>query len=202
MGYDLQWQVLNSKDFGVPQNRERVFIVGHIRGECRPEIFPIGKGDNNVEEKHRGVKTIGHFNKIAFGQANKVYEPNGISPTITSGQEDFIPSIIINEIQPKQIMDGSQSQRVYNSKGISVSIKAVGGGQGAKTGLYQVGELKQKRKIIKNIKIRRLTPIECERLQGFPDNFTEGVSDTQRYKMLGNAVTTNVITEIGRKLLL
>ena len=49
-------------------------------------------------------------------------------------------------------------------------------------------------------RIRRLTPVECERLQGFPDNFTEGISDTQRYKSLGNAVTTNVIAAIIIKL--
>lgn len=49
-------------------------------------------------------------------------------------------------------------------------------------------------------KIRRLTPIECERLQGFPDNWTAGFSDTQRYKMMGNAVTVNVITAILTKL--
>jgi len=45
--------------------------------------------------------------------------------------------------------------------------------------------------------IRRLTPLECERLQGFPDGWTEGVSDTQRYRMCGNAVTTTVVTAIG-----
>jgi len=50
-------------------------------------------------------------------------------------------------------------------------------------------------------KIRRLTPTECERLQGFPDGWTEGVSDTQRYKTLGNAVTVNVIRDIALKLL-
>jgi len=60
---------------------------------------------------------------------------------------------------------------------------------GAKTGLYATP------------KIRRLTPTECERLQGFPDGWTEGISDTQRYKCLGNAVTTNVITAIGKRLL-
>jgi DNA (cytosine-5)-methyltransferase 1 len=49
--------------------------------------------------------------------------------------------------------------------------------------------------------IRRLTPVECERLQGFPDGWTTGVSDTQRYKCLGNAVTTNVITAIGERLI-
>ena len=47
--------------------------------------------------------------------------------------------------------------------------------------------------------LRRLTPIECERLQGFPDNWTEGVSDTQRYKQCGNAVTTNVIVAIVKR---
>lgn len=55
--------------------------------------------------------------------------------------------------------------------------------------------------ISENEKIRRLTPIECERLQGFPDGWTAGVSDTQRYKMMGNAVTVNVIEAIGRRIL-
>ena len=50
---------------------------------------------------------------------------------------------------------------------------------------------------IGHIRIRRLTPIECERLQGFPDGWTEGISDTQRYKCLGNAVTVNVIECLG-----
>lgn len=50
-------------------------------------------------------------------------------------------------------------------------------------------------------RIRRLTPVECERLQGFPDGWTEGVSDTQRYKALGNAVTVNVVEAIGRQLM-
>jgi len=56
-------------------------------------------------------------------------------------------------------------------------------------------------KVSDNLRIRLLTPTECERLQGFPDGWTEGVSDTQRYKQLGNAVTTSVVTEIGKKIL-
>lgn len=84
--------------------------------------------------------------------------------------------------------------RVYDLKGLASSINAEGGGLGAKTGLYEIEN-----------KIRRLTPIECERLQGFPDNWTKWgimdskkvkISDTQRYCCLGNAVTTNVITAI------
>jgi site-specific DNA-cytosine methylase len=104
---------------------------------------------------------------------------------------------------------------------------------GAKTGLYQIGVIKNRGKLksrdeatcldanyykgldnhgartgvkvkqsLTSIKsqIRRLTPRECERLQGFPDDWTEGISDTQRYKCLGNAVTTNVVTEIINRL--
>ena len=55
--------------------------------------------------------------------------------------------------------------------------------------------------LLKSGLIRRLTPVECERLQGFPDNWTQGVSDTQRYKQLGNAVTVNVIQAIGETIL-
>ena len=84
----------------------------------------------------------------------------------------------------------SDAQRVYSTKGVSKTIKGLGGGQGAKTGLYKIGA-----------KIRRLTPTECERLQGFPDNWTKGISDTQRYKCLGNAVTVNVIKAIMNKIM-
>jgi DNA (cytosine-5)-methyltransferase 1 len=58
----------------------------------------------------------------------------------------------------------------------------------------------QRTGVMNGSSIRRLTPTECERLQGFPDGWTEGISDTQRYKCIGNAVTTNVITEIINRL--
>jgi len=82
--------------------------------------------------------------------------------------------------------------RVYDPRGISTNINAEGGGLGAKTGLYLADP---------KSRIRRLTPRECERLQGFPDDWSEGVSDTQRYKMMGNAVSVPVIEAIGREIL-
>lgn len=134
LGYDVQWQVLNSKNHGVPQNRERVFIVGHLRGGRRPQVFPLTGGNaSHLEE-------------------------------ITTGVSD--------------------AQRIYDPKGVGKTLKGLGGGLGAKTGLYATPG------------IRRLTPTECERLQGFPEGWTAGYSDTQRYKMLGNAVTVNVIRDI------
>ena len=84
-----------------------------------------------------------------------------------------------------------QSGRIYSIYGKSVCLQANGGGVGAKTGLYAVSDLSY----------RKLTVIECERLQTLPDNYTEGVSNTQRYKMLGNSWTLEVIKHILKGLL-
>lgn len=131
IGYDLQWQVLNAKHFGVPQNRERVFIVGHLRGTSRPKVFPIGES-----------------------------EKSDIQPT--------------KEL-PVQI---SNTLRTNYSNGFSNETYTE-----------------------QDFRIRRLTPTECERLMGLPDNWTEGVSDTQRYKLCGNGVVVNVVEEIIKRLL-
>jgi DNA (cytosine-5)-methyltransferase 1 len=198
LGYDIQWQVLNSKNFGVPQNRERVFIVGHLRGTPRPKVFPFR--ENNSEDI--------------------------VVPTITTRVTADSNGTYVRERSPRQIIGGSQGNRVYDPKGISTTLASQSGGLGAKTGLYAVGGLQAHQKPRKDgisptltqaagmgggqtplvwskkIKIRRLTPMECERLQGFPDGWTEGISDTQRYKCLGNAVTVNVIRAISKKLFL
>jgi len=128
LGYDLQWQVLNSKNFSVPQNRERVFIIGHLRGTSRPQVFPIRESSNG-------------FTKLQI---------------------------------PKRPSKGDFRNTT------SITQPSRGDNKG-------------------NRNIRRLTPVECERLQGFPDGWTEGISDTQRYKCLGNAVTVNVIEAIMEK---
>jgi len=138
LGYDIQWQVLNSKNFGVPQNRERVFIIGHLRGTSRPEVFPIGEGNRTTKLANAEISN----------SSNREFGFKEVSPCMAA--------------------------RDYKDPKI---IKAV------------------------DSQIRRLTPTECERLQSFPDGWTEGISDTQRYKCLGNAVTTNVITEIGKRLM-
>ena len=88
-------------------------------------------------------------------------------------------------IRVGQIGKGGQADSIYSPDGKSVNLSANGGGRGAKTGLYAVRQI-----------IRKLTPIECERLQGLPDNYTEGVSNTQRYKCLGNAFNVDVIAHI------
>lgn len=85
-----------------------------------------------------------------------------------------------------QIGNGGQGDRIYSPEGKSVTLSALGGGRGAKTGLYQTEEYT----------VRKLTPVECERLQGLPDNYTEGISNTQRYKCCGNAFNVDVVAHI------
>lgn len=79
----------------------------------------------------------------------------------------------------------NQATRVYSPEGKSSTLSANGGGLGAKMGLYKVSD-----------RIRKLTPIECERLQGLPDNYTEGIAKTNRYKCLGNGFNVDVVTHI------
>jgi len=84
-----------------------------------------------------------------------------------------------------------QANRVYSTEGKSITLSANGGGLGAKTGLYSGGDT-----------IRKLTPIECERLQGLPDGYTEGIAITNRYKCLGNAFNVDVVAHLLSYLLL
>ena len=95
-------------------------------------------------------------------------------------------TLVNSTIRIGKFNNGGQGDRFYSPEGKSVCLSAHGGGRGAKTGLY----------LIKPSIIRKLTPIECERLQGLPDNYTQGLSNTQRYKCLGNAFNVDVVAHI------
>jgi len=204
LGYDLQWQVLNSKDFCVPQNRERVFIVGNLRGTSRPKVFPITKDDgenkgqptsNAITANYwKGIDNHGQRTHIGTLRTHKDGEgfrevKSGISPTIPararedgSGQPVIVASRGRNPSNPSDRTTGAPTEQRLepNEQGISNTLTSV-----------QKDNL-----VLEDMRIRRLTPIECERLQGFPDKWTEGISETQRYKCLGNAVTVNVVRDI------
>jgi len=213
--YDCEWQLVNTR-WVLPQNRERIYFIGHLRGKSKPKVFPIRESHENVNKGRQP-------------------EENEIAQCVRASGNDKLKG---SHIQLRQIGlvagKDNMGQRIYDTDGIATSIRAEGGGQGAKTGLYKIhnsqggivygtndiyptipsqkqygGNYSALVDIKDNHNIRRLTPIECERLQGFPDNFTKygnfdgnvkEISDTQRYKMLGNAVSIPIVKLIGIKL--
>lgn len=129
LGYDVEWQVLNSKDFGVPQNRECVFIIGHLRGERGRKIFPIGKESQSIS--NYSVVKIGNVNPSGNGMNGEVYQVEGLAPTLTTnkgeGQKIAVKTNTIKRfgvLQP----NFNQSGVVYETDGISPTIRTMQGG--------------------------------------------------------------------------
>ena len=175
-GYRLEWQLLNTKWF-LPQNRERIYLVGYLGDGSRGQIFPIGEENFDLEktsETQRSVGTIcASYYKIPTDASYIKIKTN-----TKKGYDTLKPGDSLNYAQPT-----SKTRIGRVGKGIAQTLD---------TGVQQA---------VYTDRLRKLTPIECERLQGFPDNWTKGVSDSQRYKMLGNAVTVDVIQEIGSRLI-
>ena len=331
LGYNIRWDILNSKDFGVPQNRERIYIrgvlkeygdlpdislttadllmgtdVNHdvrmqreiinrkikarvhqvdiknlkrtLRAAKKQSTYTIkeiaDKIDVPVTQAEHYFRTDGSFaiptptiwfklkdvlnittdefdksltefeiREGVFDQSKRAYKDTGISPTITASGDVLIQQTEMQRLNSKT----SQGMRLLDPNGLSCTQAAVGGGWGAKGGLYKVdkplkiatatkkgydevypgdgvrldhpgsvtGRGRTQSKGVGTLtcssnwgavdydfRVRRLMPIEVERLQSFPDNWTqygkdgEEISDSQRYKCMGNAFTVNVIKYI------
>ena len=245
LGYHIYYKVLNTKDFGIPQNRERIFIVG-IRDDA-DNNFRFPKEINlknklkdllqiNVDDKYylsdkmiEGFKN--HKNKHeekgnGFQWNPKDLEKDNIANCLRANAA-LCPTdntIITHSLYPRSsktnkggtghlsksdgttyCLDTGNAQAVEwvedyrNDEGLrkrkDKTTPCLTASKNSET------ELSRMPPILKQDKIRRLTPIECERLQGFPDNHTEGVSDTQRYKQCGNSITVNVMQEIIKNLI-
>ena len=232
LGYDAQWGILNTRFHGLPQNRERVYIVANFRERSATKILferEYGITDKVARAKRgfignyhtksgiahqrsgvlsedraapcltatdykepRIVKVGSIDNKSC--QSDQVYSPNGVSVTLSAqngGKGAMTGLYKIGDIDDLN----TQYSRVYDSEGLSATLQAQGGGLGAKTGLYSIEN-----------KVRRLTPKECFRLQGFKDEMVElgytlGLSDTQLYKMAGNAVSVPVVEWVAKRVL-
>lgn len=180
--YECEWQLLNSSWF-LPQNRERIYFAGHLRGKSRPKIFPIIRGGEEI----KGVV----YAQKADREIARIYDVSGISPALhrkTGGWQEPKIKVIGN------IGNGHEAQNVYDKNGLAPAVRGMHG----KVTKTMIGD-----------RIRKLTPTEMERLQGFPDGWTmfgnydgeiKKVSQTHRYNMLGNAVTVSVVKEIATRI--
>lgn len=204
LGYDAEWQVLNSKNFGVPQNRERVFIIAHLRGERTYRVFPIrGKDEKfNTDGEINQVGNIGKSDNFGGNpQVTRVYDINGISPTLNTmqggGRE---PKILVKEATKQGYAVADVGDSINFSHPNSKTRRGRVGKNIANTLLTS----DEQGVVLSDYKIRKLTPRECWRLQGFPDwafDKAQAVnSNSQLYKQAGNSVTVNVIEGIAKRL--
>lgn len=196
LGYDVEWQVLNSKYFGVPQNRERVFIIGHSRERRSQKIFPIGESSgkpNEMAERGENSATVDASYYKGYDHKRQLISYSENDPLIIADRTRTYAGLGRNLESPKPMTNALSGMPKDN-----LLMNAVTQEVGNRQGMSFNQSVDKVRKTLGAI--RRLTPVECERLQGFPDAWTEGVSDTQRYKLLGNAVTVNVIKFLGERL--
>lgn len=263
-GYDAEWQVLNSKDFGVPQNRERCFIVGHLRGRGSSKVFPVERTDGENR-----VSIIGH--KDGYRRNTQVFDQNGITETLDTsqgggrGHHVALPCFIDLAYQGKPVTtDVSRTilaryykgcSNIHENSDIAIPIltpdrtekrqngrrfKEDGEPMFTLTGQDRHGVGIEPLGVLRNVRlantldtscnqgifvqvseeltvyavwyekyqcyiaIRRLTPKECFRLQGWTDDYFEKAafvnSDSQLYKQAGNGVTVNVIEAIAERM--
>ena len=169
IGYCVEWAVLDSATYGAVQARERIFIVGHLGGIPERPVFPLG---DNV-----GRKVDGDPKRSRYGDR----VPGG--PI-----EDTPPGEWFGCVRDR-LKDGSD---IWSSRRIATTIDAnYGSGPG-----YMGNRISVARVDNGVLRARRLTPLETERVQGFPDDWTAGHSDTQRYRQMGNAVVPNCVRPV------
>lgn len=128
LGYDLEWQVLNSKDY-VPQNRERVYIVGHLRESGSTQVFPFQREGEHVsgpDESSIRIQSLGNINPSGNGLSGKVYHSTGLSPTLMAGSEVkiSIPTKSSNGLILAGNLEGvfEQGNRVYSEAGCAPTV--------------------------------------------------------------------------------
>lgn len=247
-GYSIEWKVYNSKNYGVPQNRERIYVVGYHGTTSGQSLLPIRR------ESQTTIKQVENIvNTTSFGgnpQRGRVYSADGTAPTLTcscgGGAQPKVIEKPKNKIQnfgnvsaytndntvwetgiartltatdykhPQKVAINNGTKQGYTYASVGDGIDLTYPNSKTRRGRVQhqrsntittggnlgvLDDIKIEKDKSKKIRIRKLTPLECFRLQGFTDKQFRAAaavnSKTQLYKQAGNAVTVNVVKEIG-----
>ena len=174
MGYDTHYKVLSASNYGIPQKRERLYIVCFRKDleACR-FTFPL------PEKTHVALEDI-----LLPGEDSSI-DDLVIERVDVVWKENLISARENGPIRIGTVGKGGQGERIYSPKGHAVTLSAFGGGVGAKTGLYLIEG-----------KVRRLHPRECARLMGFPETFQLHKRRNVCYKQFGNSVAIPVVKKI------
>ena len=234
-GYNPEWSVINSSQV-VPQNRERVYIIGHLRDRRTAQVFPIRRQGKNLVRTNSKIEVVGNTSPTGHRSQN-VISSNGISPTLTATDYKHPKQVAIKQVGNYMVNSrrkNPEAGRIYDPMGLSPTLNTMQGGNRQPKIIVRAcitpGRIIKRQNgrrfknqdepsftlscqdrhgvLLKkgnNVQIRKLTPLECWRLQGFSDEQFKkareaGISDSQLYKQAGNAVTVPVIREIGKKL--
>lgn len=262
LGYDIEWQTLNTKDFGIPQNRERVYTIGHLRTSGSKQILPITS--TNGKDSNTKINIVGSTNPEKKIQQRKyIYGDDGLMGYLTATDYKEPRIVQIGRLSNSN-RDNSSRYRVYDTEGLSPCLNtAQGGGLQPHVLVKSANSTTRRNRVEKEMTqaldhscnqglivkacitpnriekrqngrrfkedgepmftltkqdihgvfiqdgeeyvIRKLTPKECMRLQGVPDEYTDkliqaGISDSQIYKAAGDGLSVPIAKEIGERI--
>ena len=177
IGYDVYYKILNASDYSIPQKRVRIYFVC-FRNDMNIHNFQFPPRENLSSSLKDIILSDDETNDYVINRSDVVLAPIKKEPSMF----DFVPN---KPIRVGKVNKGGQGERIYSDSGVSITLSAYGGGVGAKTGLYLI-----------NGRVRKLSPRECARLQGFPDSFIMDESHSQSYKQFGNSLVIDVVQKI------
>ena len=180
LGYRVFHKVLNASNFGVPQKRERIYILA-FRDDLGVDSFefPTSAGEP--------TKLIDYCLDDTETADFVIQRDDIVMKDNLDVEPDLLGNYPQKAIRIGTVNKGGQGERIYHPFGHAITLSAYGGGVGAKTGLYLI-----------NDKIRRLAPRECARIMGFPDDFILSKNKNVSYRQFGNGVVVNVVKAILR----